>query len=137
MSAILLGETSGLTRQFPQIIKFGAADFAVGHHFDLFRCAENGSGKSLHADTVGDFSSREVGPAAGAGHADDDAFKYLSSLFFAFDNFDMHTHGFAGTQDRGVGFSCWASIARNIHDCSYPNYYLEAVQNDRRGGTHR
>jgi hypothetical protein len=89
----------------------------VRHDFDFFDAWRVNRKNTLDADAVGYFTYGEIGPASCAGHTDDDALKYLSTLFFTFDNFDVDAHGFARTQVRNLGFKLFRFDFRNcVHD---------------------
>src|SRR5260370_746169 len=95
-------QTCGLTLEPAQVVKFRAADFRGANHVNLVDDLGVDGKNTLHALAETDLADRKARLGASL-PGNDDAFKRLQALFFAFSYLDQNLDRVAGTRLRNVG----------------------------------
>ena len=105
-------QTGGLALQTAQVIELGAPNFRRTHHVDLVDDLRVDREDTLDALAEADLADGETRLCAVAA-CNDDAFKRLQALFFAFANLDRNLDRVAGTELRADRCAAtWPAVSR-------------------------
>ena len=132
-------ETRCLSAQVAQVVQLRATDFTLTDNFQLGDTWAVHWEDTLDTNGVRNLTDREGPTIALAGNPNDDAFEHLNTLFGAFGDANMHTHGVARTE---VG-KCFLTVLRSfdlIRGCTLmlaPDSAPVGVTEVRRGTLHK
>src|ERR1035437_80551 len=95
-------QPGGLSLKPAQVVQLGTPDFGGPQYVNLVDDLGVDGENTLHALAEADLADGEAGLGASL-PGNDDAFKRLQALFFAFSDLDLHLNGISGAKLREVG----------------------------------